>query len=218
MPPSCSNGFAVSCRRACRFAASPPVAPPCFHAAAIAARAESSRAATRSRQTPGADAGRGRARLRNPRMDAAVDPHVSPPISTRATRCRRSIFPARSRIRPSSCSPPPWPRSRRRVPPTARICRRGCSRPASCRTRSSRASIYAGEAHASHLAGSYTVDDTYDLVSAAPADARTPCVSGAAGFSATAPAPARAARSRRSFSTTGSRAAAARCGSPNPTS
>jgi hypothetical protein len=28
--------------------------------------------------------------------------------------------------------------------------------------------IYAGEAHASHLAGSYTVDDTYDLVTAAP--------------------------------------------------
>jgi hypothetical protein len=31
--------------------------------------------------------------------------------------------------------------------------------------------IYAGEAHANHLAGSYTVDETYDLVSAAPADA-----------------------------------------------
>ena len=31
--------------------------------------------------------------------------------------------------------------------------------------------IYAGEAHAGHLAGSYTVDETYDLVSAAPADA-----------------------------------------------
>ena len=29
--------------------------------------------------------------------------------------------------------------------------------------------VYAGEAHASHLAGTYTVDDTYDLVSAAPA-------------------------------------------------
>ena len=31
--------------------------------------------------------------------------------------------------------------------------------------------VYAGEAHASHLAGSYTVDETYDLVTAAPADA-----------------------------------------------
>jgi predicted RNA methylase len=31
--------------------------------------------------------------------------------------------------------------------------------------------VYAGEAHGSHLAGSYTVDETYDLVSAAPADA-----------------------------------------------
>jgi hypothetical protein len=31
--------------------------------------------------------------------------------------------------------------------------------------------IYAGEAHAGHLAGAYTVGETYDLVSAAPADA-----------------------------------------------
>ncbi len=37
---------------------------------------------------------------------------------------------------------------------------------------------------------------------------RARCASGAAGFSATAPAPARAARSPRSFSTTGSRAGA----------
>jgi hypothetical protein len=32
--------------------------------------------------------------------------------------------------------------------------------------------VYAGEAHASHLAGVYTVDETFDLVSAAPADAK----------------------------------------------
>jgi hypothetical protein len=31
--------------------------------------------------------------------------------------------------------------------------------------------VYAGEAHAGHLAGSYTVNETYDVVSAAPADA-----------------------------------------------
>ena len=31
--------------------------------------------------------------------------------------------------------------------------------------------IYAGEAHGSHLAGSYTVDETFDIVMAAPADA-----------------------------------------------
>ena len=31
--------------------------------------------------------------------------------------------------------------------------------------------IYAGDAHAGHLAGAYTVDETYDLVSAAPPDA-----------------------------------------------
>ena len=79
--------------------------------------------------------------------------------------------------------------------------------------------VYAGEAHAGHLAGSYTVDETYDLVSAAPAKApRTPSASGAAGSSATAPAPARAARSPASSSTTGSRAAAARSGSRSPTS
>jgi hypothetical protein len=32
--------------------------------------------------------------------------------------------------------------------------------------------VYAGEAHSGHLAGSYTVDETWDLVSAAPADAQ----------------------------------------------
>jgi hypothetical protein len=32
--------------------------------------------------------------------------------------------------------------------------------------------VYAGDAHAPHLAGTYTVDETYDLVSAAPADAK----------------------------------------------
>jgi predicted RNA methylase len=31
--------------------------------------------------------------------------------------------------------------------------------------------IYAGEAHAGHLAGFYTIDETYDVLSAAPADA-----------------------------------------------
>ena len=31
--------------------------------------------------------------------------------------------------------------------------------------------VYAGEAHAGHLSGSYTVDESYDLVSAAPEDA-----------------------------------------------
>ena len=32
--------------------------------------------------------------------------------------------------------------------------------------------VYAGEAHASHLAGTYTVDETFDVVSAASADAK----------------------------------------------
>ena len=70
--------------------------------------------------------------------------------------------------------------------------------------------IYAGEAHSGYLAGSYTVNETYDTVSAArglprrkPGAIRGPCASAVAGFSATAPAPARAARSPASSSTTG---------------
>ena len=56
--------------------------------------------------------------------------------------------------------------------------------------------IYAGEAHAGYLAGSWTVDETYDLVSAAPDGRRAPpSAFAAAGSSATAPAPARAVRS-----------------------
>ena len=72
--------------------------------------------------------------------------------------------------------------------------------------------IYAGEAHSGHLAGSWTVDETFDIVAAAPDDAENAVRSAAAGSSATAPAPARAARSPASCSTTGSRAAAARSG------
>jgi len=63
--------------------------------------------------------------------------------------------------------------------------------------------VYAGEAHASHLAGSYTVDETYDLITRRPRVPTTPCASGAAGSSVTAPAPARAVRSPRSSSTIG---------------
>ncbi len=51
-----------------------------------------------------------------------------------------------------------------------------------------------------------------------PTTPRTPCASAAAGFWATAPAPARAARSPASSSTIGLRAAAARSGSRSPTS
>ena len=43
--------------------------------------------------------------------------------STRTMRFRRSVFPALRRIRPSSCSRRPWPRSRRRSRATGRACR-----------------------------------------------------------------------------------------------
>ena len=79
--------------------------------------------------------------------------------------------------------------------------------------------IHAGEAHAGYLAGSWKVDETFDIVTGrARRRRRTPFAFAEAGFSATAPAPARAARSPASCSTIGSRAAAARSGFRNPTS
>jgi hypothetical protein len=78
--------------------------------------------------------------------------------------------------------------------------------------------IYAGEAHSGHLAGAWTVDETCDVVSAAPKVLRTRSVSAADGFWATAPAAARDDRSPASSSTTGCRAAAARSGFPSRTS
>ena len=136
-----------------------------------------------------------------------------------STRFSRSAFPAPSRIRPSSCNRPRWRRSRRPCPayrphlpanvvverPAVRcparnrdLCRRGpCRHLSRDPGRSTRPSISSRPR---------------------PTTPRTPSASGAAGFSATAPAPARAARSPASCSTTGSRAAAGRSGSPNPTS
>ena len=59
---------------------------------------------------------------------------------------------------------PPRPRYRPHLPP--RLVAAGILSDAQLES-----VIYAGEAHAGHLAGSYTVDETYHLVSAAPADA-----------------------------------------------
>ena len=50
-------------------------------------------------------------------------PAASPRRCMRAMRCSRSAFPARYRIRPASCSRPPWRRWRRPSPATGRICR-----------------------------------------------------------------------------------------------
>jgi protein strawberry notch len=59
---------------------------------------------------------------------------------------------------------PPRPTYRPHLPP--RLLSAGILSDAQCES-----VIYAGEAHAGHLSGSYTVDETYDLVTAAPADA-----------------------------------------------
>jgi predicted RNA methylase len=56
---------------------------------------------------------------------------------------------------------PPRPSYRPMLPP--RLLSAGILSDAQCES-----VVYAGEAHASHLAGSYTVDETFDLVSAAP--------------------------------------------------
>ncbi|MGH7098772.1 MAG: strawberry notch-like NTP hydrolase domain-containing protein, partial [Stellaceae bacterium] len=63
--------------------------------------------------------------------------------------------------------------------------------------------IMAGEAHSGHLAGSYTIDKPGTPCSPRLPTPRTRCAFAADGFSAMAPAPARAARSRRSSSTIG---------------
>lgn len=45
-----------------------------------------------------------------------------PMPSMRNMRCNRFAFPAPRRTRPSWCSPPPWPPSHLRSPPTGRCC------------------------------------------------------------------------------------------------
>jgi len=127
-------------------------------------------------------------------------------------------FPGARRTRPSLSSRPLWPRSRRRAPPIARIYRRACSQLESSPTRSWKAlSMPARRMPAISPVPTPSTRRTISFRRLPPL-LRMPCVSGAIGSSATAPAPARAARSRRSFSTTGSRAGAARSGSRNPTS
>jgi predicted RNA methylase len=61
---------------------------------------------------------------------------------------------------------PPRPSYRPHLPP--RLASAGILSDAQCES-----VIYAGEAHCGHLSGAYTVDETYDHVSAAPADNET---------------------------------------------
>jgi hypothetical protein len=89
----------------------------------------------------------------------------------KATDCSRSVFPARRPIRPSSCNRRRWPRSRRPSRATGRTCRPNVVTDGLLSDAQLETVIYAGEAHAGHLAGSWTVDETFDIVSAAPDDA-----------------------------------------------
>ena len=145
-------------------------------------------------------------------------PAASPRRCMRAMRCSRSAFPARCRIRPASCSRPPWRRWRRPSPATGRICRPRWSPRACCPTPSWKAS----SRPAKPMAAIWPDHGPWTRPSMPspprPMARRMPCGSAAAGFSATAPGPARAARSPASCSTIGSKAAARRCGCRNPTS
>ena len=87
------------------------------------------------------------------------------------TRFSRSAFRVRSRIRPGSCNRRRWRRSRRPSPATGRICRPSVVTDGLLSDAQLESVIYAGEAHAGYLAGSWIVDETFDVVSAAPDDA-----------------------------------------------
>ena len=209
MPPNCSTGCRVWCRRA-RRSQRPRHLPPRRHVSAPRAASRAAEAAAApARQAPGAAAGSRRARLRDPRLDAGRAARLTA-ASMKATRCKRSTFRARSRIRPGWCSRRRWPRSPLPAPRYRPHLPPACSRPGCCPTPSSKASSM--PARPMRVISPVRGLSTRPSMSSRPRPTmpRTPCVSGAAGFSATAPAPARAARSPASSSTTGSRAAAAR--------
>ena len=123
--------------------------------------------------------------------------------SMRNTGSNRSGFRAPKRTRPSWCSPPPWPRSRRQNRAIGRACRSISSATRSSPTPSSRRVVYAGEAHGDYLAGAGPW--TRPSISSPPRATmrRTPSAFAGASCWATAPAPARAASRPASFSTTG---------------
>ncbi len=95
----------------------------------------------------------------------------SPTHFTNNTHFSRSVFPALNHIPPSWYNQPRWRRWRRRSLPIGRTFRWMSSPTACCPTLSLKSVIYAGEAHSQFLEGSWTVDETYDLVCAARDDA-----------------------------------------------
>ena len=93
---------------------------------------------------------------------------ASPKPSTNSTAYSRSVFPAPKPIPPCSCNQRRWRRSHHPFPLIGRIFPRMWCRTACCRMHSLKSVIYAGEAHGGTLQGSWTVDETFDFVSAAP--------------------------------------------------
>ena len=166
---------------------------------------------------------------------------LPPPDPTRHGARAWCGFRARSSIRRRSCNPAPWPRCLTRCRPTARCCPHAWSPTGCCPTPSSRASCSrarpmratsppttASARDGRPSSAATTPEPVRGRLSArpsipTPSPATARCcpprsASGAAGCWATAPAPARAARSPPSCSTTGCAAGAVRCGSRSPTS
>ena len=138
-----------------------------------------------------------------PSTGSRLSAAASPRRCMKATTCSRSGSPAPVRIRPGSCNPRQWPRSRRPSPLTGRTCRPTPSASDCCPMPSSRVSSMPARrtAATSPDRGWWTRPSTSSRLR--PTMPRAPSASGAAGCWATAPAPAKAARSPASFWTTG---------------
>ena len=125
MPPSCSTMSAVWCRRARAVTASSPLLAPAMFprpTAAIARPKPPPQLPLVKRPAPMPDVVEISYETREwtPDLSARLTA-----CSMKAMRCRPSKYPVQRRIRPSSSSRPPWPRSPLPAPATGRICRRG---------------------------------------------------------------------------------------------